>query len=66
MEQPVEKCTKCGCDMFNGDNCYCICGETLCEECINDSKVILDVEPYTYHDYLSDKYEMERHDDTEN
>ena len=36
------------------------------DECINDSKVILDVEPYTYQDYLSDRYEMERHDDTKN
>ena len=66
MGQPVEKCTMCGCDMFNGDNCYFIGEQKLCDECINDSKVILDVEPYTYQDYLSDRYEMERHDDTEN
>ena len=33
-----------------------------CEECINDSKVILDVDEYTYQDYLCDKYESERHD----
>ena len=62
MERAVEKCSKCGCDMYNGDNCYYIDDNKYCEECINDSKVILDVDEYTYQDYLSDKYERERHD----
>lgn len=62
MERAVEKCSKCGCAMYNGDNCYYIDDNKYCEECINDSKVILDVDEYTYQDYLSDKYERERHD----
>ena len=51
---------------MNGDAFYEFADMILCEDCINDKRRILDLDEYTYQDYLSDKYERERHDDTEN
>ena len=61
-EKPAKLCTKCGGGIYNGEACYIIGDQELCEECINDCKIILDIEPYSYEDYLQDKYEEVRHD----
>ena len=35
-EEPDVKCTCCGCKIDDGDYMYCISGEILCEDCLND------------------------------
>lgn len=60
--EPVCKCSECGEGMYNGEPYYQINEHIICEECINSFRHILDIDEYTYTDYLSDKYERERHD----
>lgn len=55
-------CDGCGHAFYNGDAYYEVEGVKLCEDCINDSKRIFDVEEYTYDDYLEEEYERRRHD----
>lgn len=35
-EEPDVECTCCGCKIDDGDYMYCILGEILCEDCLND------------------------------
>ena len=35
--KPVETCTCCGCDLYEGDYIFAISGEKLCESCVNDN-----------------------------
>jgi hypothetical protein len=35
-EEPDVECTCCGCKLDDGDYSYCISGEILCENCLND------------------------------
>ena len=60
--EPVDKCTECGEPLYNGDPVYLIGDMRMCQACIDDCKTYLDVEPYSYEDYLQDRYEEERHD----
>ncbi len=55
-------CTNCGYEFCNGDAYYQFGADIFCDECINDSKRIVDMDEYTYEDYLTEKYERERHD----
>ena len=36
LEEPDVECTCCGCKIDDGDYMYCIAGEILCEDCLND------------------------------
>lgn len=36
QEEPDVECTCCGCKLDDGDYFYCISGEILCEDCLND------------------------------
>lgn len=39
----VEKCTKCKCDLYVGDECYYIDNEYYCEDCIEYKfKIVLE------------------------
>ena len=60
--EPTCSCTECGNPFYNGDAYYEIGEMKLCEDCINDCKRILDVDEYTYYDYLEEEYERWRHD----
>ena len=40
----------------NGEAYYEVGSETLCEDCINDCKRIMDVDEYTYDDYFEEEY----------
>lgn len=46
----IEKCTKCKCNLYVGEECYYIDNEYYCEDCIEDTfKVVLekpDIEGY--------------------
>ena len=55
-------CHGCGYEFYDGEAYYEIGDMILCEDCINDCKRFYEVEEYTYQDYLTDKYELERHD----
>lgn len=59
-------CTECGKPIYNGESYYEINGEKLCEDCMNDHRHLMDYDDYTYQDYLTEKYERERHDDRYN
>lgn len=61
-----DTCTNCGYEFNNGECSYEIGDMVLCEDCVNDSKRIFDIDDYTYEDYLTEKYERERHDVREN
>ena len=64
LKQPADSncCDGCGYEFSNGDAYYEIAGMRLCDDCINDSKRIFDIDEYTYMDYLTEKYERERCD----
>lgn len=34
--EPDARCTCCGCDLYEGDYIFCVSGEILCEDCLND------------------------------
>ena len=57
-----EHCSECGNIIYNGESYYNIDGKRICEVCIDDYHEIMDYDEYTYQDYLTDKYESERHD----
>lgn len=39
----IEKCTKCKCNLYVGEECYYIDSEYYCEDCIEDTfKVVLE------------------------
>jgi hypothetical protein len=65
MKIGIGSCDECGAELMNGDAFYKVADMVLCEDCINDKRRILDLDEYTYQDFLSDKYERERHDVTE-
>ena len=60
--KPLLVCTGCGYEFSNGEAYYEIGEEMLCEDCINDCKRIMDVDEYSYDDYLEEEYERRRHD----
>ena len=62
QDKPLLVCTCCGYEFNNGEAYYEVGSETLCEDCINDCKRIMDVDEYTYDDYLVEEYERRRHD----
>lgn len=35
-EEPVAKCGMCECDLYEGEDVYCINGEYICENCIEE------------------------------
>lgn len=56
-----ESCSECGQAIYNGEGYYDIDGTRLCEDCMNNYRRIMDYDEHPYHDYLTDKYERERH-----
>lgn len=59
-----EYCSECGYAINNGEAYYELNGEKICEDCMNDNhRHFMDYDTYTYEDYLTEKYERERHDD---
>lgn len=64
QEPPVCQCLRCGCDLYAGDQAYKVGvnhPRYYCEDCCSLVEIEAP-EPYTYEDYLEDKYERERHD----
>lgn len=66
-ESECECCDCCGNAIRNGEVYYEINGEKICEYCMDDVyKHIMNYDchddEYTYGDYLTEKYERERHD----
>ena len=58
-----ETCSECGDAIYNGEGYYDIYGRKICETCMDCYHRIMDYDDlYTYQDYLTDKYERERHD----
>ena len=57
-----ECCSECGNPIYNGQSYYEINDMKLCEDCMNNYRRIMDYDDYTYQDYLTEKYERERHD----
>lgn len=56
-------CTDCGRELFDGDTYYEIDDNLICDECMQDKyRRTMRVEEYTKEDYLTEKYERERHD----
>lgn len=39
-ETPIGYCVDCGAEIYYGDWCYNIGGDIICEDCINDYKMI--------------------------
>lgn len=42
--KPVEECIWCGRPLYEGDDVWEICGDYICEECINECKKELRVD----------------------
>lgn len=66
-ESECECCDCCGDAIRNGETYYKVNDEKICKYCMDDvCKCIMDYdcqnEEYTREDYLTDKYERERHD----
>jgi hypothetical protein len=66
-EIECECCDCCGNAIQNGEAYYEINGEKICEYCMDDVyRRVMDYDcrddEYTYEDYLTEKYERERHD----
>lgn len=57
-------CDECGDAIYDGEGYYDIDGRKICETCMDGYHRIMDYDDrYTYQDYLTEKYERERHDD---
>lgn len=56
------RCTECGNGIENGESYYQIGEHIICNYCIDDFKHIMDMDDYSYEDYLTEKYERERDD----
>jgi len=57
-------CDECGDAIYNGEGYYDIDARKICETCMDGYHHIMDYDDrYTYQDYLTEKYERERHDD---
>lgn len=46
------KCDECGGELYEGQECYYIKGNYICQKCVDESKVELDY----YYDDLLDQY----------
>lgn len=55
-------CSECGQPIYNGEPYYEFEDRLFCEDCMNNFRRLMDYDDYTYQDYLTDKYERERHD----
>lgn len=63
LEQPdYECCSECGSPLYDGDAYYDINGDKICDDCMSKYRCTMNYDDYTYQDYLTDKYERERHD----
>ena len=60
--EKYESCDECGNELQNGGGYYDIDGRKICESCMDGYHRIMDYDEYTYTDYLTEKYERERHD----
>ena len=49
---PVFKCDRCGCDIYEGEDCYLIEGERICSDCIDDFKRV--AEPLSITDVVDE------------
>lgn len=41
IPEPDEQCIKCGNGLYEGDECYEIDGKYICQECMDNLKIIL-------------------------
>lgn len=41
LQEAAEWCTKCGNGLYEGDECYEIDGKYICQECMDNLKIIL-------------------------
>lgn len=60
--EEYESCFECSHAIYNGEPYYEINGNKICEDCMSNYRRIMDYDDYTYQDYLTEKYERERHD----
>ena len=61
--QDYQCCSECGNPFEDGDRYFDINGEKLCENCLIDKyRRTMWYEDYTKKDYMTEKYERERHE----